>query len=158
VKVMDGQQLAKEFTPDLRSPQPQGGENTPVAVPIKRPRGSPTFHMPHKARKRIPLRQKTSDESSLAPHVLRLCTQPTEQSNSKPQENWSDLELQQNLYYFILIEIVGLLTSKRFSGTVSASMYILEEVTTLLERVSNKMHCIACIDFLYSFNSSGLSA
>ena len=118
----------------------------------------------YKASKRFPYfpyatqGAETPDESSLAPHVLRLCTQPTEQSNSKPQENWSDLELQQNLYYFILIEIVGLLTSKRFSGTVSASMYILEEVTTLLERVSNKMHCIACIDFLYSFNSSGLSA
>ena len=88
---MDRQQRAKESA-DLHSPQPQGAENTPV--PVKRPRGSPTFHTSHRARKRTPLRQKIPDETSLAPRVLRLSAQPTEQSNSKLQEKWSDLELQ----------------------------------------------------------------
>ena len=48
------------------------------------------------------------------------------------------------------MEVVGLLISKRFSGTVPVSMYILEVVTKLLELVSNGMHYFACVDFLCS--------
>ena len=48
------------------------------------------------------------------------------------------------------MEVVGLLISKRLSGTVPVSMYILEVVTKLLELVSNGMHYFACVDFLCS--------
>jgi len=92
----------KESTPDLGSPQQQGGENSPVSVSMKRPRGSPTFHTPHRVRKRIPLRQKTPEETMVELHVLRL-SQPLEQPNSKLQEKWSDQELQALIEFVLFL-------------------------------------------------------
>ena len=78
--------------------------STPEPVSKKHPRGLLTFCTPHRVRKRTPLRQqRTLDENLLAPRVL---SQSMEQSNSKVQEKWSDLELQA-LTEFVLFHFEG---------------------------------------------------